>query len=42
MDNNRFGVQRPEGQYHAGAPAQDGLSAEVTQVLRNTYMLLGM
>jgi len=42
MVDKRFGTQGQMGQYSAGAPAQEALSGEVTGVLRNTYLLLGL
>lgn len=42
MDDKRFGNQGPVSQYSAQAPGREALSAEVTGVLRNTYMLLGL
>ncbi|MDX1589294.1 MAG: Bax inhibitor-1/YccA family protein [Oleiphilaceae bacterium] len=42
MDDKRFGNQGPVSQYSTQTQGREALSAEVTGVLRNTYMLLGL
>ncbi|MBO6851386.1 MAG: FtsH protease modulator YccA, partial [Marinobacter sp.] len=44
MEDRRFGVQNNQGAYNApqAERATTGISADAMNVLRNTYMLLGM
>lgn len=42
MDDKRFGSHGPVSQSSTQAPGREALSPEVTGVLRNTYMLLGL
>lgn len=43
MEDRRFGVQQKQGAYAASqSDRATGISADAMQVLRNTYMLLGM